>query len=54
MNLEEAVGREVEKQNLTIDFRNARKVNPSKERCLPQTMLTASALLFLFLPQNMA
>ena len=54
MNLEEAVGREVEKQNLTIDFRNAHKVNPNKGLCLPQTMLTASALLFLFLPQNMA
>ena len=54
VNLREAVGREVEKQTLTTDFRNAHKMNPSKERLLLQTLLTTSALLFLFLPQNTA
>ena len=54
MNLDAAVGRELEKQNLTIGFRNTHKVNLSKGRCLPQTMLIASALLFLFLPQIIA
>lgn len=53
-NLEMAVGREVDRKNLTIDFRKAHKMNPRKAHFLLHTLLTTSGLLFLFLTKNMA
>lgn len=49
-----AVGREVDRKHLTIDFRKAHKMNPRKGHFLLHTLLTTSGLLFLFLTKNMA
>lgn len=50
MNLQEIVRIEVEKEkkNLTADFGNDHKMNPSKSHLLLHKLLTPIRLLFLF------